>query len=128
MHSHAKTKSIVSIVISVTNVTNPYDCSIREHPKCHIITAVLINISVLFVNEAVSLKVKWRHNKTLALPYVLKRLIFSEKDTLKVGRSFSERSCLPITLIKCIKGRHKSLGSLCNVRIKCHSVSDKVTY
>ena len=60
---------IVSLVISVANVTNPYDCSIREHPKCHIITAVLINISVLFVNEAVSPKVKWRHNKTLALPF-----------------------------------------------------------
>ena len=31
-----------------------------------------------------------------------------------VGRSFSVRSCLLITLIKCLKG-HKSLGSLCSV-------------
>ena len=32
----------------------------------------------------------------------------------QVGRSFLVRSCLLITLIKCLKG-HKSLGSLCNV-------------
>ena len=31
--------SIVSIVISFANVTSPHDCSIREHPKCQIITA-----------------------------------------------------------------------------------------
>ena len=31
--------TIVSTVISVTNVTSPHDCSIREHPKCHFITA-----------------------------------------------------------------------------------------
>ena len=32
------------------------------------------------------------------------------------------RSCLLITLIKCLKG-HKSLGSLCNVKIKSPSVT-----
>ena len=31
--------TIVSTVISVTNVTSPHDCSIRERPKCQIITA-----------------------------------------------------------------------------------------
>ena len=67
----------VSIVISVANVTSPYDCSIREHPKCHIITA----------NQMSQL---------------------------------SQVSCLLITLIKCLKG-HKSLGSLCDVKIKSHS-------
>ena len=33
---------------------------------------------------------------------------------MKVGRYFSVKSCLFITLIKCLKG-HKSLGSLCSV-------------
>ena len=33
---------------------------------------------------------------------------------MQVGRYFLVRSCLLITLIKCLKG-HKSLGSLCNV-------------
>ena len=31
--------SIVSTVFSVANVTSPYDSSVREHPKCQIITA-----------------------------------------------------------------------------------------
>ena len=124
--------SSVKINCQVTKIVINTCSQLSEHPKCQIITAVLINISVLFVNQAVSPKVKLRHNKTFALLYVLKMLIFSEKDTLKLGRSFLVRSCLPITLIKCLKGR-KSLGSLCNVKIKCHSVSDrlssdKVTY
>ena len=34
--------------------------------------------------------------------------------SMEAGRSFLVRSCLLITLIKCLKG-HKSLGSLCNV-------------
>ena len=48
-----------------------------------------------------------------------------------VGRSFWVRSCLLITLNKCLKG-HKSLGSLCSA-VKTLVVSgagprDKVTY
>ena len=39
---------------------------------------------------------------------------------------FFVKSCLIITLIKYLKG-HKSLGSLCNVKIKSHSVSQSVT-
>ena len=35
------------------------------------------------------------------------------------------RSCLLITLIKCLKG-HKSLMSLCNVKIKSHSLSQSL--
>ena len=35
-------------------------------------------------------------------------------------------SCLPITPIKCLKG-HKSLGSLCNIKIKSHGPTDSVT-
>ena len=36
------------------------------------------------------------------------------------------RSCILITVIKCLKG-NKPLGSLCHVKIKNHSLSDSVT-
>ena len=38
----------------------------------------------------------------------------------------SQVSCLLITLIRCLKG-HKSLGSLCTVKMKSHLVSQRVS-
>ena len=71
-----------------------------------------------------------KHSKNFQTIENCQKLSKLSKKVVKM----SVRSCFLITLIKCLKG-HKSLGSLCNVKIKrslthslSDSVSDKVTY
>ena len=59
----------------------------------------------------------------LKIRQICQKLSICQKFSKIVEMVF--RSCLLITLIKCLKG-HKSLGSLCNVKIK-KSLSESVS-